>query len=166
MERVRTLSVDPGVHHAAWSLFTSTLAPQQLGLVKDQNRIAERFYEIALLTKPDLFIIEIPFIYPDSPVDANDIADLALSAGVIEGAVRAARPALWLAARVRPREWKGTLPKHIHHGRLRTRCPLAKAMIENAIPNKSERHHVWDAVGIGLYAIDKLFALERNDTND
>jgi len=52
---------------------------------------------------------------------------------------------------VKPREWKGQVPKDVHHARLvKTLTPDEMAMVERAAP-PSLRHNVLDAIGIGKY---------------
>jgi hypothetical protein len=55
---------------------------------------------------------------------------------------------------VKPREWKGQVPKDVHHARLvKTLTPDELAMVEASAP-PSLRHNVLDAVGIGRYWFD------------
>jgi hypothetical protein len=62
---------------------------------------------------------------------------------------------------VKPREWKGQVPKDVHHARLvKTLTPEELAMVEASAP-PSLRHNVLDAVGIGRY----FFKTHRRDAD-
>jgi hypothetical protein len=78
--------------------------------------------------------------------DPNDLIGVAHVGGLLMGALmanaRVSRAMLPL-----PRQWKGTLQKHIHHQRLRQRHPQWIEPVERDTP-KSMQHHVWDAVGL------------------
>ena len=98
--------------------------------------------------RPDYFISEVPQVYRvgASKGDPDDLIQLAGVVGVFS--------ALFTATTytgVKPREWKGQVPKDVHHARLvKTLTPEELAMVEAAAP-PSLRHNVLDAVGIGRY---------------
>jgi hypothetical protein len=88
-------------------------------------------------------IIERPTVYSRSPVPPNDIVTLAIEAGRIAerfGEVE------W----VLPRTWKGTVPKSIMTKRI-----LAALTPEDFGP-VPEDHNVIDAIGLGLWRLDRL----------
>jgi hypothetical protein len=97
------------------------------------------------------FISEVPQVYRAgaSKGDPDDLIQLAGVVGVFS--------ALFTATTytgVKPREWKGQVPKDVHHARLvKTLTPEELAMVEAAAP-PSLRHNVLDAVGIGRYWFD------------
>jgi hypothetical protein len=95
--------------------------------------------------------IERPVVYPRSKVPPNDLIQLALTAGQISG---------WYEARgcktcyVQPADWKGQVPKAIHHRRIRAELsPAERKLLDDALATlaPSKRHNVLDAVGIGLW---------------
>jgi hypothetical protein len=60
---------------------------------------------------------------------------------------------------VSPRGWKGNVPKDISHDRIRERLKKQGSLLDGALKfvelPKSKKHQldVWDAIGIGLFAI-------------
>ena len=100
------------------------------------------------LWRVEHFISEYPQVYRAgaSKGDPDDLLQLASVVAVFTANVVAKD---YLA--VRPREWKGSVPKDVHHARLvKTLTPEEMAMVERAAP-PSLRHNVLDAVGIGRY---------------
>lgn len=59
---------------------------------------------------------------------------------------------------VRPSEWKGNVPKHIHHARSdRALAPAERALLRgNPTAAMDYEHDVWDAVAIGLTELDRI----------
>ena len=103
------------------------------------------WYEPAYATH---FISEVPQVYR-AGASKGDPDDLIQLAGVV--GVFSALFAATTYTGVKPREWKGQVPKDVHHARLvKTLTPEELAMVEAAAP-PSLRHNVLDAVGIGRY---------------
>ena len=101
------------------------------------------------------FISEVPQVYR-AGASKGDPDDLIQLAGVV--GVWTARIAAEAYFGVKPREWKGQVPKDVHHARLvKTLTPEEMAMVERAAP-PSLRHNVLDAVGIGRYFFDRRVA--------
>lgn len=101
--------------------------------------------------RPDYFISEVPQVYRAgaSKGDPDDLIQLAGVVGVFSMMFNATT-----YFGVKPREWKGQVPKDVHHARLvKTLTPEEMAMIEASAP-PSLRHNVLDAVGIGRYWFD------------
>jgi len=102
-------------------------------------------------TDPEHFISEVPQVYRvgASKGDPDDLIQLAGVVGVFSALFTATT---YLG--VKPREWKGQVPKDVHHARLvKTLTPKELAMVKAAAP-PSLRHNVLDAVGIGRYWFD------------
>lgn len=119
---------------------------QQAGLVEGtRTEMAAKVCEIP----HRLLICEIPMVYPRGSgkgEDPNDLIQVALSAGAVLGAAV-------LGITVYPAEWKGQLPKDIHHKRVRAHVSfssLAEYDVERVAPNL--QHNVLDAIGIGIWA--------------
>jgi len=94
------------------------------------------------------FISEVPQVYRAgaSKGDPDDLIQLAGVVGVFAQAFRATTH-----FGVKPREWKGQVPKDVHHARLvKTLTAEEMAMVERAAP-PSLRHNVLDAIGIGQW---------------
>lgn len=100
------------------------------------------------------FVIEIPQIYPGSQEeDPNDLVRTSITAGRwIERmcALGAREP-----VEVRPREWKGQVPKTIHNARVRARMTVGEISLLPDLP-KSKMHNVIDAVGLGLWRLGRM----------
>lgn len=102
----------------------------------------------------DVHAIELPVIYPHSPVPPADIVALAISAGRL--AERASAPSeQWLAAR----RWKGSTPKHIVEQRVwEVLDPRESILLQRRLElvPRSMRHNVIEAVAIGLFTLHRL----------
>lgn len=104
---------------------------------------------------PRAAIIEKPKVYParNSKGDPNDLITLAVQVGTYVGVLKHLGVANVLL--VEPREWKGTLPKEIHHPRVwsilsaREQTVVTKAMLALT---ESIRHNGMDAVGLAKWA--------------
>lgn len=97
----------------------------------------------------DAVICEFPRVYGDaqSKGDRNDLIALTCAASF-------ALAPFGVAEIVYPQQWKGQLPKAI----CQRRIVAALTAVERervALPVASLAHNVWDAVGIGLFAIGR-----------
>jgi hypothetical protein len=103
-------------------------------------------YQALYLPKVDVFIGEIPQVYPKGKADPNDLIHVATAVGGCAGATSAAHFVF-----VPPRKWKGTLPKPIHHMRLMQELPKQWAeFLDEEKPKytKAVWADVMDAVGL------------------
>jgi hypothetical protein len=98
----------------------------------------------------DHYVVELMQIYGGrGPGDPNDLLELAGVGSAIGAALPIKRATGW-----RPRTWKGQIPKAVHH-------PLILAQLEPdevaAIVEKRKTYveHVVDAIGIGLYQLER-----------
>ncbi len=78
--------------------------------------------------------------------DPQDLIYLAQVAGYVMGAI-ASSSRLAAASMPLPREWKGSVPKAVHHDRLARDYPHWVEPVARDTP-ESKQHHVWDAVGL------------------
>lgn len=97
-------------------------------------------------------IIEYPTVYWKSKADPNSLLVLATRVGRIleKSSVFSRHVAL-----VEPRVWKGSIPKSVHHKRLKKILNLQEEFIVNEEVKKyatSKRHNIWDAVGLAKWA--------------
>ena len=144
------LAIDPGTD-CGWSLFVETRLVA-CGLGDPRHSTAHRVKDI------ERVVIERPFVYPKSPVDPNDIIALALKAGEWAGHYRSWSEIVY----VFPWQWKGSVPKPIHHQRIRAKLSeqelkvlrLAKRDTLHAV-QKSKVHNVVDAIGLGLFGVGR-----------
>ena len=158
------LSCDPGKHSAGLALWAPTgpnssweLQAAKLAEFKHPSEIADE----AIGFVDGLFqaAVEVPQIYSAgfSKGDPNDLIDITLVAGAVLGAGNCA--SIWF----RPREWKGQVDGDVMITRIRsklTQKELDRVRLPTKRDGKSVRetvaHNVWDAVGVGLYALKKL----------
>ena len=94
-------------------------------------------------------IIEIPQVYPGQQQkgDQNDLINLAVMVGRY---VDRATACGFRVRLVKPREWKGQLPKDVCWQRVReTLTPLELSNVEK-VP-KSRAHNMHDAIGLGTW---------------
>ena len=152
------VSLDPGLRgcgvawwHANGSL--AHVAYLRNPVKKGDGPAAWMGYDSVVLydNRPDYFISEVPQVYR-AGASKGDPDDLIQLAGVVGVFAQAFRATTHLG--VKPREWKGQVPKDVHHARLvKTLTPEELAMVEASAP-PSLRHNVLDAVGIGRYWFD------------
>jgi len=95
--------------------------------------------------QPRKVVVEKPVSYTlaQQKGDQNDLIDVALSAG-------AAMAACPVALTFAPGEWKGQVPKHIHHARIDRdlTLPMRAAIARVA---KTKQHNLLDAIALGLW---------------
>lgn len=96
----------------------------------------------------DLLAVEVPRVYPGSPADPNDILDLSLMSGAALGSSRN-------AVSVYPQSWKGSIPKTVHHKRIKGWLTENSLNVVNACTysiSKRKTIDIWDAVGLAIWA--------------
>lgn len=130
-------SIDPGVAYFAEATWSGTdLAA--VG-VYPLDEVPQLLLELAVIEKPQ--------VYRHARARNADIVDLAMSAARL--AARFEHVVWYL-----PREWKGQVPKAIHHERIKEALTGPERLLVSGW-NKSEREHIWDAIGLGLYHMQK-----------
>ncbi len=95
--------------------------------------------------------IEMPVIYPKGKVPPNDVVTLAASAGRWAGRYDALAVDVHY---VKPAEWKGQVPKQIHHPRIWAALSARdQGVVHDSLKGvaPSKRHNVLDAIGIGQW---------------
>lgn len=146
---MRLVSIDPGKRHIGWALWIDG-ALGSCGVLRFEQLAQLRVY-LDVVLKPQRIVCEVPQVYraSQSKGDPNDLIDLALTAGVCLASASD-------ATAVRPRAWKGTTDGDVFEGRIRKRMegngPFAWGL--NDVP-KSLQHNAVDAVGLGLWCIDR-----------
>ena len=103
--------------------------------------------------KPDIVVIEGQEIYAGKTKNPESILRLAQVAGAAVGISQTIEHRYL----PRPKEWKGSVPKNIHQERIR-------AQIANLDPvtcwrPKSAHSHLWDAVGLAIWGINRIMAV-------
>jgi hypothetical protein len=147
------LTEDPGASpgYALWS--------KTGGLISVSSHICA-----AIVSSPiGLHVIEIPTVYPRSPVDPNSLITLAVTAGISIGRLNAAK-----VLRVAPRTWKGQVPTcksaSLAPSEKRTRtnfdgCCISHNRMRAAMSTEeraifapfAQNHNILDAIGIGQW---------------
>jgi hypothetical protein len=100
-------------------------------------------------------VIEIPQVYRASMSkgDPNDLIKVAIEAGRwIERAKLAGMDVTCTL----PNEWKGQVPKAIHHKRAESTLTASERMNLPATLCESKRHNAMDAVALGLWRLARL----------
>jgi hypothetical protein len=84
---------------------------------------------------------------------ANDLIDLTAASCLLAGSLKPREIRF-----VTPHEWKGSLPKEVCHARIQKKLTPAELGILAVASSKirgSLVHNLWDAVGIGLFALGR-----------
>lgn len=97
----------------------------------------------------DEYVCEIPQVYRQSKGDPNDLIEIS----GVAAAVGALFPCDTVSG-YKPREWKGQIKKELHHPRIIAQLS-PEEMTRIAEPRKTLLHNVYDAIGIGLYHLDR-----------
>jgi hypothetical protein len=96
-------------------------------------------------------VVEKPQIYPHMPVPSDDLLNLHEMSSIFVGML--GRPVEW----VRPRAWKGTVKKEIMTNRIIAIMNERADGTNIELPTaKSLQHNVYDACGLGLWALGQL----------
>jgi hypothetical protein len=141
------LSIDPGKNEFGWARFH---AAQLMQCGFEQVKYAQSlFYRMTV----DCAVIEVPQIYPmrSWKGDPNDLIDVALTSGQIAGILSLNKKEF-----VRPHAWKGNRPKDIDNNYTLSKLDERELVILNQCEViKSKRHNVIDAIGIGLWKLNR-----------
>jgi len=156
------IAIDPG-RRSGFAVFDSSGVLVGAGVLSDA----------AILARPPcpvsgVAVIEMPVVYPTRNADPNDLIDLAILVGDLRGYYRRQGFEVRL---VKPRTWKGAVPKAIHNERtLRALTPEERALLplrprpwgsprapltSPASPASLHDHNMLDAVGLGLWQLKR-----------
>jgi hypothetical protein len=129
------LSIDPGIH-TGWARWHQG----RLTACGSGSPPARGIYHV---------VIELPQIYPNSPVPPQSLIALAFTAGRIVGALDVADTKFVL-----PHVWKGNLHKDVHHPRVMKKLtqPELDVVAEARAAIRGKFDDVMDAVALGLWA--------------
>jgi hypothetical protein len=158
------LSCDPGKRHAGFALWTptgprDTWELQAAKLEEFDHPVEASAAAVGFVGGHFQAAVEVPQVYSAgfSRGDPNDLIDITLVAGAVLGA--ADRSSIWF----KPREWKGQVDPDVMVTRVRSKL-TQKELDRVQLPTKrggkgvrvSVSHNVFDAIGVGLYALKKL----------
>lgn len=150
------MTIDPGLA-TGWALWRGTT-------LVDCGLDDPRRSELHVVNPPGEYVgdvivdawIEAPVIYPRSKARPADIMNLCRQAGEWFGTYRT----LGVEAHyVEPAEWKGQVPKDIHHARVWAVLSDDERSVVTTAGNgvaPSKRHNILDAVGLGLWVAKRL----------
>lgn len=132
------------------ALCVATVCDEEQCLMHIENATPLRFLNRHDLSLHGNCIIEVPQIYPGQQQkgDQNDLIKLAVMVGRYADRATACGFRVKL---VKPREWKGQLPKDVCWRRVReTLTVLELDKIEKKV-SKSRAHNMHDAIGLGTW---------------
>lgn len=154
------VAIDPGVKKCAIAVFGEGCLTNAFYVTTKQTHVAEGANEMVnqMLERVDNFdlriVIERPQIYAGSKAkgNPNDLLDLSFVAGTFNAVMDRA------SAAYLPAQWKGQVPKEIHHKRLSEYFEAHGTVDEMGVwtnINKLKKDHdLRDAVGLGLFHLD------------
>lgn len=173
MGTVSVIGIDPG-RRTGYACLTGTttadgfsfvhlhsehIRPLQVGGYEEISYYAS----VGEMLRPDLVVVELPEVYPGLTPRASDIVSLAFIAGralekctrEVQAVERTKVPELL----VLPKQWKGQVPKHIHHQRMFDKYPWLPLAVSGF--KKMDQEHVIDAIGLAIYGMEHLTKNER-----
>jgi len=142
------LSVDPGTREMGWALWEGG-GLRDCGIARGGDWIATvaGMPEMSV----DRLVIEDQQIYRNSKIDAHALLAVARVVGAVVFYYK--KP---LTNLVKPREWKGQLPKAVCNRRTLSKLnPRERSRYDGTNYPKSIRHNLLDAIGIGLWALGR-----------
>lgn len=149
------LTIDPGATYAAWALWRDGVLEkaEQTSASKTLGGVVRKAIEgVAVGPRGFSVLIELPQHYTEDREErAADLFRVAATAGALAYAFEA-----WGAnvTFVRPPEWKGQVPKAAHHARALQVLRADERV--RVYCSAKDRHNVWDAVAMGLWALKRI----------
>lgn len=149
------ISIDPGVRNLGWchahdgtivAAGCSKLAPR--GRLEDNARLHAHHVPTG-----EVCVLESMEVHRDRPGTPQDLIDVQ-TVGCLVAASVARTVHLY-----RPREWKGNVPKSIHHPRLVLALTGTEREIVHSAAHaagKNNAKEVWDAVGLALFHLGRI----------
>ena len=146
------VAIDPGAKHLGWARFDGgVLVSCGLSKARTPGAHADNVRHAISWWPVDIVIVE-----QMSPRDLPNEADL----------LRVTETGCYVAGELQPRTfrlvpartWKGSVPKDIHHRRVRAKLSTVEiARLERGLEGVAPRlqHNVLDAVGIGLFGVGR-----------
>lgn len=153
---MKLISVDPGKVGLGWAYFENSylLKAGIIENVLELQKLNYTFVELLSCCRPTVCVIEVPQVYQQRSWkgDPNDLIDVAVIAGVVAAAASAfGEPQL-----IRPHAWKGNRPKAVDiEYTLSLLSDDERVIVEGCGALKSKLHNVIDAVGIGLWKLER-----------
>lgn len=157
----RLIAIDPGVRICGYAVFNNRNLSKagtmrtKYAVLSDQARgLSGSARNVFSNLNLSYLVIELPVVYDKKQQkgDPNDLIKLAFVAGAIMRSLCLDHFPIVLTPT--PREWKGTIKKEIHHERIKAKCPEAEPLALKT--PKTYRHNVYDAIGLGLWALERI----------
>lgn len=141
------VALDPGKVNMGWAQYRDGVLAS-CGLTTAHSP-ASHARGLAHLADPDVLVLE--QMAPRDLPNAADLIAVAHSGAYVAGALRPVVLHYPTAL-----EWKGSVPKRIHHDRLAAKLtPAERAVVAEVAVRVPAGllHNVWDAVGLGLWGL-------------
>ncbi len=148
MSGVTHIGIDPGVRECGVAIeWGSTLRRAYLVRGSSAEMLRNILQPLATTAAVSVCVEGQQFYGTErSKGDPQDLIRLAQVAGYMLGGIVGAHCVLSDSMPL-PRQWKGSVPKDVHHVRLARDFPQWVQPVAEFTP-KSLQHHVWDAVGL------------------
>jgi hypothetical protein len=158
------LSIDPGLRGIGAALFAKNGYLERAAYIEGTPKGKGPAAWLPLLDNVvawvgkdvvEQLVVELPQVYTvsKSKGDPNDLIQLAAIDGCLIGAFRERFKGVFVQAYL-PAEWKGQVKKEAHHERIKK--VISEAEVEKIkMPVSSLAHNVWDAVALGLFAVNR-----------
>jgi hypothetical protein len=149
------IAIDPGVKISGWALFASDGRLDSCGVARSKSTDDARAAEQQAGQIPTAAVAVVELMHPRGDDTRSRTAEILRVQWV--GGFLAGR--LGLVARAAPpHEWKGSVPKHIHHPRILARLDDGELRVmDSHLSGLSSKvkHNAIDAIGIGLWALGR-----------
>jgi len=151
---VRLVAIDPGARSVGIAVFEYAELYSTRWL--EAPNVTALIDLIGPLSSVDVVAVEVPQVYPGSRslAPAGDLISVAFTAGAVAATCRAPN---WLT--FAPARWKGNAPKEAIRKRILSTLSPSEISTLNAqltLIAPSKQHNAFDAVGIGLYALNRV----------
>jgi hypothetical protein len=144
------IAIDPGVKMLGVARFNDAGECIYAHVLRVKSLWSVRLDLHCLSAPEEHCVVECPQVYQAkfSKGDPNDLVNVALVAG-------ACASAFVSVDIVRPHEWKGNIPKAVHHRRVMRDAPEFVQRSIAAIKQTTLRHNAIDAYALGLWYLER-----------
>jgi hypothetical protein len=147
----KLVAIDPGKRSTGYAIFEG-------GFLVDCGVLSGK--KAALLRVADApLVIECPKVYPmrnnTKKASPNQLIVLAVLVGEIKALYQKFGTSV-----IFPQDWKGSVPKHVSHSRVRKVLSLQERKLLDQLLEgiaRTRQHDVLDAVGIGLWKLGRKY---------
>jgi hypothetical protein len=150
---MKTMYIDPGKHRCGVALFVDS-ALEWADWVPSGDVPG-----LVVREAPDVVLMENPKDYARFAVAHKDLDSLR---AVLASASKAAKKVGARVEKVSPSEWKGNVPKPVHHNRVmqaldaRERALMETFGAVGSTKYEAGGHNTWDAVALGMFGTKRL----------